>query len=235
MDNTQKYFYLSGVISLSIFTLFLISFFYMIFHSSKINTFAMNKDTFISISLDTIKVKAVKNQKSAKSIAKVIEKSVVPQNIDVNDLFSDVWTKKIAKTKPKNKRRIAEIQKKLQTSSENRVDKIDELITDDKNVKSEQSLSSSTANEVNEYLAKIQAIVYKYFNVPLNSQGHSVKAHIMINALGRLVDFRILTYSENQALNNEADKMKERLKSVIFPINPQSRSSDTIVILTSKE
>ena len=235
MDNRQRYFYLSGFISVSIFTVFLVSFFYMIFHSSKINAFAMNKDTFISISLDAVKVKAVKSQKSAQSIAPILEKSVVPQNIDVNDLFSDVWTKKIAKPKPKNKRRMEEIQKNLQTSSENKVDSINELITDDKSVKSNESLSSSTANEVNEYLAKIQAIVYKYFNVPLNSQGHSVKAHIMLNALGRLVDFRILIYSENQALNDEADKIKQRLQSVIFPINPQNKSSDTIVILTSKE
>jgi len=235
MDNRQKYFYLSGFISLSIFTLFLVSFFYMIFHSTKLKTFAMNKDTFISISLDTVKVKAVKNKKSAKSVKPIIEKSVVAQNIDVNDLFSDVWTKKIAKPKTKNKRRIAEIQKKLQTTSENRVDKIEKLIVDEQSVKSNEELSSSTANEVNEYLAKIQAIVYKYFNVPLNSQGYSVKAHIVINTLGRLVDFRILTYSENQALNDEVDKIKQRLQSVIFPINPQNKSSDTIVILRSKE
>ena len=235
MDNTEKYFYLSGFISVTIFTVFLVSFFYMIFHSSKINTFAMNKDTFISISLDALKVKAVKSQKAAKSFTPVVEKTVVPKSIDVNDLFSDVWTKKITKPKPKNNRRIAQIQKKLKTSSQNKAEKFDELIKDDKSLQSEQSLSSSTANEVNEYLAKIQAIVYKYFHVPLNSQGHSVKAHIMLNALGRLVDFRILQYSDNQALNDEADKIKQRLQSVIFPINPQNKSSDTIVILTSKE
>jgi len=57
----------------------------------------------------------------------------------------------------------------------------------------------------------------------------------VINTLGRLVDFRILTYSENQALNDEVDKIKQRLQSVIFPINPQNKSSDTIVILRSKE
>ena len=235
MDNTEKYFYLSGFISVTIFTVFLVSFFYMIFHSSKINTFAMNKDTFISISLDALKVKAVKSQKGAKSFTPAVEKTVIPKNIDVNNLFSDVWTKKIAKPKPKNNRRIAQIQKKIKTSSQNKAEKFDELIKDDKSLQSEQSLSSSTANEVNEYLAKIQAIVYKYFHVPLNSQGHSVKAHIMLNALGRLVDFRILQYSDNQALNDEADKIKQRLQSVIFPINPQNKSSDTIVILTSKE
>jgi len=235
MDNTQKYFYLSGFISLSIFTLFLTLFFYMIFHSSKIDTFAFNKDTFISISLDTVKVKAQKSKKSAKSITPIVEKSVIPQNLDVNDLFSDVWTKKIVKSKPKNKRRIAEIEKKLQTTTENRVEKFDKLIIDRESTESDEVVSSSTANEVNEYLAKIQAIVYKNFHVPPNSQGHSVKAHIMLNTLGRLIDFRILTYSENQELNNEADKIKQRLQNVIFPINPQNKSSDTIVILTSKE
>jgi len=49
------------------------------------------------------------------------------------------------------------------------------------------------------------------------------------------MDFRILNYSANDALNSEVDKIKNRLKSVVFPINPQNRSFNTKVILKSKE
>jgi len=99
----------------------------------------------------------------------------------------------------------------------------------------EESTPTSSGSEVNEYLAKIQALVYKYFNVPPNSEGYSVMAYIELNSIGKVMDFRILNYSANDALNSEVDKIKNRLKSVVFPINPQNRSFNTKVILKSKE
>ena len=69
-----------------------------------------------------------KNSKSAKkSVAPTpIESSVseIPQDVDVNDLFSDIWTKKIQKKKvqPKDSKRIKELQKKIKTTESNSVD-----------------------------------------------------------------------------------------------------------------
>ncbi|MDQ7042106.1 MAG: TonB C-terminal domain-containing protein, partial [Sulfurimonas sp.] len=161
-----------------------------------------------------------------------VVKNPVVKNIDVNNLFSDVWTKKIAQkkelVKPKNLKRISEIQKKIKTSSVNDVKPISQQV-------SNETKQNSTANEVNEYLAKIQAIVYRYFRVPANSEGSSVKTVIELNALGKVLDFRILSYSNNEALNAEADKIGERLKYITFPINPEKKPSRTIVILISKE
>jgi len=71
--------------------------------------------------------------------------------------------------------------------------------------------------------------------VPPNSAGNSVKTVIELDPLGHMTDFRILNYSANEALNSEADKIKDRLKNVVFPKNPQNRSSRTIVVLISKE
>lgn len=107
--------------------------------------------------------------------------------------------------------------------------------TQDSSDSDKEQKAASTAQEVNEYLAKIQAIVYQYFHVPANTQGHSVKSVIELNALGKMIDFRILNYSQSSALNAEVDKIKERLKNVVFPVNPQNRSSRTVVILISKE
>jgi protein TonB len=182
-----------------------------------------------------VQTKPKSNEKSATVQEQTKE---VSKNIDVNDLFSDVWTKKIVQKQEKqvNSKRIQEIQKKIKTVESNDVKSIAEKVNNLDNITSnEQTESSSTANEVNEYLAKIQALVYQHFNVPANTQGNSIKCVIELDALGRVIDFRILNYSANMALNEEADKIKDRLKNVIFPVNPQNKSSRTTVILISKE
>ena len=100
---------------------------------------------------------------------------------------------------------------------------------------SDEASSESKAFEVNEYLAKIQALVYKYFYPPANSQGNTVKAVITLSAIGKVQDFRILNYSVNKSLNDECDKVKNRLLNVVFPKNPQHVSGTYTIILTAKE
>ena len=238
MAKNNTLFYISGFISLSLFTFFLAIFIYMMVRPSDIQSFALTKDNYISISMD-IQPKLIQSAK--KSVKQTPTESAVSetlQDVDVNDLFSDVWTKKIQKkkVKPKESKRIIDIQKKIKTTEANSVESISDKINDLENTKSnEKNSQSSTANEVNEYLAKIQALVYRYFHVPPNSEGHSVIAYIELNSIGKVLDFRILTYSGNEALNAEVDKIKNRLKSVVFPINPQNKSFSTKVILRSKE
>ena len=238
MARNNTFFYISGLISLSIFTFFLAIFIYMMISTSKINSYALQKDNFISISMDI----QPKNSSSAKKSVEPtpIESAVseIPQNVDVNDLFSDVWTKKIQKKKvqPKDSKRIKDIQKKIKTTKANSVESISEKLNDLDSAKSnDENSPSSTANEVNEYLAKIQALVHRYFNAPPNSEGYSVVAYIELNSIGKVLDFRILRYSANDALNAEVDKIKKRLKSVVFPINPQNKSHSGKVIIRSKE
>ncbi|WP_457744742.1 TonB C-terminal domain-containing protein [Sulfurimonas sp.] len=238
MDN-QKYFYISGFISLSLFGFFLILFVVMLFQVKDMKTYGMKKKNYISISINVAPVKKV--SKKATSVQSKIESSVKSKskNINVNSLFDDVWTQKIQHKKiqkKKNSKRINEIQKQLKLKENNHVESIEKSM--DKfaeNKKDDQNSTSSTANEVNEYLAKIQAIVYKHFNVPQNSEGNSVKTVIELGAFGKVLDFRVLTYSSNEALNNEVDKIKDRLKNVVFPINPDGKITKTIVILVSKE
>ena len=237
MDNNSRYFYISGFISLSLFAFFLLSFIYMMFDASKNKTYGYKKENYISVSIKINKTKKTVK----KSIKKTIPQTSTTQtskNIDINNLFSDVWTKKINNSvkKPQNSKRIQEIQKKINTTKENKVEsisrKLNELQTSDANTEQEVT---SAASEVNEYLAKIQDIVYQHFDVPQNSEGNSVKTVIELDPFGKLIDFRVLSYSNNEALNQEVDRIKERLKNVVFPVNPQHKSSKTIVILISKE
>ena len=240
-NQDSQYFYLSGMIAVSL----LLAIFYlavmMLFTPSKLLSFAMKKDTYISISLEVPKVKSRKIKKVEKTSSPVQEAVVKPKkNIDVNNLFSDVWTKKIEPKKetpkPKNTKRLLDIKKKIKTSKTNDVKSLTEKINDLEKVDTNnKAQASSTAEQVNEYLAKIQAIVYQYFHVPQNSQGSSVKTVIELNSLGKVLDFRVLSYSNNEALNREVDQIKGRLMHVIFPENPEHKSSKTIVILISKE
>jgi len=210
----------------------------MMFSSVTIDTYGLEKKDYISVSIEVPKVVTKKNNKTVNRVAESIVTSKESQDIDVKDLFSDVWTKKIIKPKKKviNSKRIKEIQKQIKTVEKKSVESISQKISNlDAQEKSDESNPTSSGSEVNEYLAKINALVYKYFNPPQNSDGNSVKAVIELSAIGKVKSFRILTYSSNELLNAECDKIETRLIGVIFPINPKNKSSRTIVILTSKE
>ena len=208
----------------------------MMFVVKKDTSYGLTKQKFIAVSV--VMPKNIAKLTSSVSLPQSTSKSV-SQDIDVNDLFSNVWTQKIKpQNKPKkvNSKRIQDIAKKVKTAQKNQVNSIAQKIENIDVQESQKNESqASSADEVNEYLAKIQAIVYQHFNVPPNSAGNSVKTVIELDPLGHMKDFRILTYSANEALNAEADRIKERLKNVIFPKNPQNRSSRTIVVLISKE
>lgn len=247
MDRNSSYFYISGFISLSLFSLFLSLFAYMMFNSTQIENFAIKKDDFISISLNSVthavkksEVKEVETEKIIKE-KEIVSEVEIPteEEVDVSDLFSDVWTKDIKKIKPKPKkeniRNLHKIQKKIETlKTINASNKEKRVNTDALNSKDE-NLKVSSGKDIDEYLAKINALVYKHFNPPPNSEGNSVKARIDLSAIGKVEDFRILNYSTSESLNRECDRIKTRLMSVVFPINPENKSSITVVILTSKE
>ncbi len=240
MDKNNSYFYISGFISISLFTFFLLLFVNMLLSNSKIKSYALKKDNYISvsISMSNLKTKSIK-----KNITIPIIETQTPieaKEVDIGNLFSDVWTKDIQKEKkdkkPVENKRIQEIQKRIKSSKNNTITPSSEKIQSNENAEnSNDSSLSSTADEVNEYLAKIQALVYKYFYPPTNSQGHSVKAVIELSAIGKVLDFRILHNSANSDLNEECNKIKSRLETVLFPINPDNKSGNYIIILTSEE
>jgi len=241
MVNNNSYFYYSGFIAISLFSFFVSLALFLMLSSDKIKTFALKKDNYISVSIDMSVSQA---KKTLNSIDKpVIEEKVAPKkpkDVNIDNLFSDIWTKKIKAPKKvikkENTRRLQEIQKKIQKVDNKKNKSVSELF---KNIstaeKSKKSSKASTALEVNEYLAKIQALVYKHFFPPQNSQGNSVKAVIELSAIGKVQDFRILNYSASTELNNECDNIKSRLINVVFPKNPDNNSGSYTISLTSKE
>jgi len=232
MDNQRSYLFFSGLISFSLFTFVLASFFYILFSPNNIKSYALKKDNYITVSL---LIESLKSKNTTSINSPDITIPTQSKNVDIDNLFSKVWTKKIKEDKQDNKR-IQELNKRIKTSELNEVESISEKINNINNMKkSDQNSPVSTASEVNEYLAKIQALVYKYFYPPANSEGYSVKAVIQLNSIGKVLDFRILTPSSNADLNKECSMIKDRLKSVVFPINPDNKSGNYIVILKSEE
>jgi len=240
MDDNKTLFYLSGLFSISLLFLILFLFTHMIFSQNIKKSFALKKDNFISISIQT-PMKKVKQTEISKTISPVVS-SPVPSNIknsnvDVDDLFSDVWTKKIINKKPKkkqiNNQRIKDIQKKIVIKKDKSIQNNTPDITDLFKSADKKESKSSTAREVNEYFAKIQAIVYNHFIPPANSEGYTVEAVIELSAMGKVLDFRIIRYSSNQALNDECDKIKARLLGVLFPVNPENKPLIQQINITS--
>ena len=244
MVKNTPLFIVSGLFSLLLFLSLVIIVFYMGFINSKKPIYALKKDNYVSVSIDFIqatpkKQKVLKEEKE-NPVKAVNDTPVIEEKkIEIEDLFSNIWTKDIKKIQKKEsiktKRRILDITKKIKTIDEknpSKVAKLSEML--DSNI-SKEFKKVSTGTEVNEYLGKINAIVYKHFNPPANSEGNSVKARIDLSAMGTLLDFTILSYSSNNNLNEECDKIKDRLKSVVFPLNPNNQTSVTVVILTSKE
>ncbi|MDT8338577.1 MAG: TonB C-terminal domain-containing protein [Sulfurimonas sp.] len=256
MDNKNSYFYISGAISLSLFLFFSLLFLIFITSSKETKSFAMKKENYISISMDIPKIQTSSAKKSVdtpikkeEDIKPVLKEDAKPETTktvekkerSVEELFSDVWTQDIKKTqevkKPKTDKRVLdEIQRKIQKSDTNRAESISQKIQSmDAQKTEDESSKSSTATEVNEYLAKIQALVYEYFYPPKNSQGNGVTAVIELSAMGKVIDFRILAYSDNEALNRECDKIKDRLSSILFPKSPSNSSGRYKIILISEE
>jgi len=223
----------------------------MMYLSSKQEVFAMKKDNYVSVSLDLVNTKTdTKKQKKDHTLSlppqedlkqDIKETQNDAKDIDVGDLFNNVWTKDISKQKeekkkPTDNKRFQEIQKKLEKSKKRDAESTSEKIqhlTEGELAKTQKK--QSTGNVVNEFHAKIQAIVYQYFSPPLNSHGNSVRAVLELDAYGNMLDFRILNYSNNQFLNDEANRIKARLRGVAFPAHPKNKSGRYTIILKAEE
>lgn len=256
MDKDNFYFLTSGFLSFFLFFFFIAIIFVAIVMPDKEKSYALQKDNFISVSLNTAKLEAPSEKKKIDTpvekkeikevpIEKETQKETVAKTqkkeINFDNLFSQVKTKSTKETKEavkeeQDKRVTQELSKKTAPSEVNKVESLSAKIEKIKSQnKSDKESKSSTGSEVNEYLAKIQALVYEHFSPPENTQGKVVKAVIELDAFGKVIDFRILNYSDSDALNSECDKIKERIKNLLFPKNPDNKSGVYIINLVSEE
>ncbi len=253
----DRYFYISGLISLTIFSAVTLLFAMVILHKSAIDTFAMQKDNYISVSLDMDLVMPTMNEAKPdpeptpkqevvpepEPAPEEIESTPDPVNTDVSSLFDDVWTqsadtkvdKKVEKVDTK---RLAAIEKRIKTKETQKLQKASETIKTLELVKPSIEVvgaSASTAPEVNEYLAKIHAQVKSKFYPPASSEGESAKVSVKLDANGNLTSYRVLVYSGSNIFNEEVDRLQRRLQRMTFPPNPDGKSISLEIILTVEE
>lgn len=243
----QRYFFQSGIITFLLFGLILSFFISDVLHSSKPDSFAMSKSDVISVSLeDTAKPVSKMISTSETVVQQPLKKveSVSPESTPVeeivpaiDDLFATV---KSSKSKPKpmdDTKRVSELnaleEKILTTKRETKLfDKVKTLELAKSGVK---MVSSSTGPAVNEYNAKIQGIIYNNFHPANGTEGFAARVRITLSPDGKLLAYRVISYSGNAVFNAEVDWLKERLRQVGLPQHPQGEEAVFEIILTAKE
>lgn len=242
--NDQRYFFISGIISFSFFALILIAFGYTMITSEKIEQFALTQSQYVSISLDIATPEPM-----AEPLPEVSEVTPspdkapepVPEKVpEISDLFSSVKPEKIQQKEDESVKRL-EVLSALEQKMANRAQKTPQLADKVKNTSlAKPSIkiianSGSTGPLVNEYHAKIQALIYSNYYPPSGSQGQTARIRINVNASGKLTAFRVLAYSGNSSFNSEVDWLKDRLRNVMFPLHPDGKDTVLEIILTAKE
>jgi protein TonB len=254
-SSDDRYFYLSGLISLSLFVVICIFFALVVFHKSEIKTFAKQKDNYISVSLDMDVVIPTKNsakptpkptpepKPQTESESAPVETTPESVSTDVSSLFDDVWTQS-ADTKVDTKeekldaKRLAAIEKRLKTKESKQVSTASEKIKTLELVKPSIEVvgaSASTAPEVNEYLARIHAQVKSKFFPPASTEGESAKVRVELDAKGHLLSYRVLVPAGSNIFNEEVERLSNRLRRMTFPENPDGKSISLEIILTVEE
>jgi len=254
MDKNDSYFYLSGFLSLSFFTIVVVLFSTLVISGQKVKSYALQKQKYIAVSVNLSQKVPTQNNAEPAPLPKPKPKSKpdpTPEKStqkvpDISSLFSTVSSKKIVyKKKPVQKKRnivnehrVAQMQKRIKTTQKRESTDAQKKIKNLKLAKPsvrEVGASASGGAEVNQYYAKIQAFVYQHFYPPANSEGTSAKVRIWLSASGRLSDYRVMAYSANSMFNSEVDQLKQRLSSLSFPRHPNGKSLVLDIILVSEE
>jgi protein TonB len=258
VSQQDRLFYASGALSFGIFLLTLFLFASVLFSYDAVKNFALSKEDYVAVSLVSVPLqerptKAKKEPAPAEEPLPVKEPEpqteeeliTTPEAFkDASALFENVWTQEVStKKRPVKKpvtdsKRISAIEKRIKTAQKNKQQRAAEKIASVKLAKpsvSVQGSASSASSEVNEYYAKIQAIVYNHFNPPVNSEGNSAKVYLRLDADGRIKAARLLVPSGQPLFDNEVEALLRRLGSAVFPSSPEGRPIELKIILTAEE
>ncbi len=248
MDSyNERYFYLSGLLSLGMFAGVIALIGYFLLTTTKIEHFSMFQSDFVSVSI-AITDKAARSETAAKPAPKEVksepEEAAPPPQApetapDISDLFSSVKSPaepKKERDRSKRNEDLLALEKEVMASErkERLSDKVAKVELRKPGMRMEVQ-GGSTGPIVNKYHAKIQALIYTQFTPPPGSEGQAVRVLIQISSQGRLLSYRVMAYSANTALNSEVDWLGERLREISFPQHPENKDTVLNLILTAKE
>ncbi|WP_310440805.1 TonB C-terminal domain-containing protein [Sulfuricurvum sp.] len=245
--NQDRYFFLSGLISITLFLVLLFLSMYSLVLSPTIEHFAMKESEYVSVSLmepTTAEIQTSTEALNAPEKAEpepVEEKPIVEEEEipEISDLFSQVKvdrTPKKIREESKHREQLSALEKEILEKKDSprfsdKVSKVDLVKPSVKMV----TQSGSSGPIVNEYHAKIQGLVYTYFRPPAGTVGEVARVRMSIGASGKLISYKVITYSGNRSFNSEVEWLKDRLVSVRFPEHPEGKDAILEFILTAKE
>jgi membrane protein involved in colicin uptake len=250
---SDRYFILGGIFSIGFFLSLVVLLFFSASLRSKLPIlYSMNKSTVISVSLSSEPIKETVQsvesspsdepveEKPAKEVAEPKPSKIPPLESkpqEVSDLFADVKipvASKQTKNKPRDTKELDELVKKV-TSSKRQADVFDKVKSLDLAKAGVKVTAASSGPNVDVYNATIQGVVYSNFHPQAGTQGFSAKIRIRLGSDGTLLAYKVLNYSGNSLFNSEVDLLKERLKQVPLPKNPNGEEAVFDILLTAKE
>jgi protein TonB len=243
--NQERYFFLSGLISITLFVVLLFLAGYSLAVSPAIEQFAMTQSEYVSVSIMEPTNEAQQSPEPQAAPEKsepvqeeeiIVESEPIPE---ISDLFSQVKAEKAPKRPQEDTKRRDELnalEKELLERKESPrfSDKVNKVELAKPSVKMIPQ-GGSSGPLVNEYHAKIQALVYTYFHPPSGSAGEAARIRMKISASGKLISYKVMSYSGNGSFNGEVDWLKDRLNSTRFPEHPEGKDAVLECILTAKE
>lgn len=244
--NHERYFFLSGLISITLFLIFLFIAGYSVILAPKINQFAMIKSDTINVSIAISESKAIEQATKETAVSSQISEPEIEEKVrdiepipEISDLFSQIKAEKTPKTLQEDTKRRGELntlEKELLERKETPrfSDKVNKVELVKPSVKMIPQ-GGSSGPLINEYHAKIQGLVYTYFRPPSGSAGEAAQIRMKISAAGRLISYKVVSYSGNGSFNTEVDWLKDRLNAVRFPEHPEGKDAILECILTAKE
>ncbi|MGZ8546375.1 MAG: TonB C-terminal domain-containing protein [Sulfuricurvum sp.] len=258
--DTNRFFILSGLLSFSFFALILAVIGWQVLVAQKPESFALIQSDAITISLlpslsnqpESISeplvplsdfqpsVEKTPQKTSQKTPEKMPQKNVVKsEQVAVSDLFSTIKTNNPPKKSKEDKKQLSllnALEEKVLTSKRDSklFEKAKSLDLAKAGVKVVAAAGSS-GPVVNEYNGKIQGIVYSHFHPSSGTEGFSARVRITLSPDGKLLSYRVISYSGSSVFNAEVDWLKERLAHVSLPSHPNGDEAVFEIILTAKE
>ena len=259
--NRDRFFILGGIISLSFFALIIVIIGWKVLAASKPETFAMTKSDTITISLSSSPAKAqelvskpsplpepeiqpvvekipekTSEKASKKPDVKPEEKVVEPS---MSDLFSTVKPNKVVPKVKEDGKRLAELNalesKVLTAKRDSKLFEKAKTLDLAKTGVKLSAVSGSSGPMVNEYKGKIQGIIYANFHPQSGTEGFSARVRLTLSPEGKLLSYKVISYSGSGVFNAEVDWLKERLGRIVLPSNPNGDEAVFEIILTAKD
>lgn len=220
----KKYFFLSGIVSVSLYLVLCASFLFYINTPTPKKFDSTSKETVIELEI----ISTISKEKSVarKSVAKeqIVKKSTSrakTKTANFKSLFANVKTK-AKKTVEKEVNAVREnidpsrFKSKFQKQRKSDNTSVSKLLSDVKTSTNRPKVISTSKGETHEYYSKIKDILWERWTPRLLENGLKVEVLVMITKAGKF-DFRIKKYSNDPRFDESLKEFLQAQRSESFP------------------